>query len=117
MIAASPSQYSTGGDPRTDDDENEGCNAEKAAELVEPIAAGHKALKPAFHFTKTTFSAAKPHRLHFSMTHKYGQIVNKREIEFEQKLDLISIYMCYRYIDFFQRNHFFVFSLKVIIIL
>lgn len=51
------------------------------------------------------------------MAHKYGQIVNKRGIEFEQKLDLISIYMCYRYIDFFQRNHFFVFFAKVIIIL
>lgn len=46
------------------------------------------------------------------MAHKYGQIVNKRGIEFEQKLDLISIYMCYRYIDFFNGIIFLYFSLR-----
>lgn len=35
--------------PRADDDEDQRADAEKTAELVKPIAAGHKALKPAFH--------------------------------------------------------------------
>ena len=85
--------------PRADDNKDKRRNTQETAELVEPIS-------------------AKPHCFHRTiMAHKYGQIVNKRGIEFEQKLDLISIYMCYRYIDFFQRNHFFVFFTKVIIIL
>lgn len=69
--------------PRADDNKDKRRNTQETAELVEPISARHKPLKPAFH-VKPPF-AAKPHCFHRTiMAHKYGQIVNKRGIEFEQ---------------------------------
>ena len=71
--------------PRADDNKDKRQNAQETAELVEPIPARHKPLKPAFHVKNHLF-AAKPHCFHRTiMAHKYGQIVNKRGIEFEQK--------------------------------
>ena len=71
--------------PRTDDNKDKRRNTQETAELVEPISARHKPLKPAFQCKNHLF-AAKPHCFHRTiMAHKYGQIVNKRGIEFEQK--------------------------------
>lgn len=70
--------------PRADDNKDKRRNTQETAELVEPISARHKPLKPAFH-VKTTFSRQSRIVFHRTiMAHKYGQIVNKRGIEFEQ---------------------------------